>query len=454
MQTHDALKQALLAENKQVPRYTSYPTAPHFTEKTTDSIVSAWMENIQADNQLSLYFHIPYCRTLCWYCGCHTRATKRYGIVSGFLDTLMQEIELVASKLKRKLPVRHIHFGGGSPSMIGSEDFARLMAEIRTHFNVMDGAEIAIELDPREVTEAKVAAYALAGINRASLGVQDFHVDVQTAINRRQPFHVVYNTVKLLRSYGINRINMDFLYGLPHQTVGHMIENLDLAKTLEPDRISLFGYAHVPWMKKHMRLIDESALPDAEQRLAQFEAATNTLGEMGYKAIGLDHFVRSDDPMAASESVGTLRRNFQGYTTDVADALIGFGPSAISAYPQGYCQNTSVSKDYNQAIERGEMATMRGLTLSDDDKLRAAVIEELMCYFQIDLVKFCKKHGIRASYFEGALASVERLQERGLVEFKNGAITIPDGARQAVRLVCAAFDVYLQDKQNRHAQVA
>lgn len=454
MQKDEQLREALLGENRQVPRYTSYPTAPHFKENMSDDGVSVWLRELPENGRLSLYFHIPYCRTLCWYCGCHTRATKRYNLISEYLDILSREIDLIASKLDKRLPVDHIHFGGGSPSMISSEDFADLMAVIRAYFNVTKDAEIAIELDPREVTEAKVAAYALAGVNRASLGVQDFHIEVQTAINRRQPFHVVYNAVNLLRSYGISRINMDFLYGLPHQTVGHVVENLNFASTLAPSRISLFGYAHVPWMKKHMRLIDEGSLPDAAERLTQFDAATDKLHKLGFKPIGLDHFVRADDPMAISEEERTLRRNFQGYTTDAADALIGFGPSAISAFPQGYCQNTTIAKNYEEAVCDGSLPVNRGLTLSEDDRIRAALIEKLMCYFEIDLQEFCKGLGINTDYFNDAMDELADLQQKGLVEVENQAISIPKEARQAVRLVCAAFDNYLQENKNRHAQVA
>ena len=454
MSENQKLKEALLTENRQIPRYTSYPTAPHFDASITGETAKKWVSAIPADGKVSLYFHIPYCRTLCWYCGCHTKATKRYSPVASFLDTLAREISIIASTANTRLRVDHIHFGGGSPSMLRSEDFSRLMSVIRAHFVVADDAEIAIELDPREVTEAKVAAYALAGVNRVSLGVQDFHVDVQTAINRRQPFHVVYNTVKLLRDYGIAQINMDFLYGLPHQTLDHIKENLQYASILAPNRISLFGYAHVPWMKKHMRLIDEEALPNGEERLAQFDAATDQLHQLGFKSIGLDHFVRSDDPMALCDEEKTLRRNFQGYTTDAADALIGFGPSAISAFAQGYYQNTTIAKDYDDAVKAGNWPVMRGLALSDDDKIRAKLIETLMCYFEIDLREFCDRFDIGLEYFDASVTELAKLQKKRLVNISNHTVKIPTDARQAVRLVCAAFDSYLGEKKNRHAQVA
>ncbi|NVJ98182.1 MAG: oxygen-independent coproporphyrinogen III oxidase [Alphaproteobacteria bacterium] len=448
------LQDALLKRNEQVPRYTSYPTAPHFSADVGPKEVKHWLEDIADEANLSLYFHIPFCRKMCWYCGCNTKATRRYDPVNEYMDYLWREIDMVASSLSGGQLVTHIHFGGGSPSMLKPEDFTRLMATIRKRFHLSEGVEIAIELDPREITEAKVAAYALAGVNRASLGVQDFHDHVQKAINRRQPFHTIYDAVNLLKAYGISDINMDLLYGLPHQTEKDLQENADYAAALGAQRISLFGYAHVPWMKKHMRLIDENALADGAGRLAQFDIAAKQLEKRGYVPIGLDHFVLPRDPMAKALNEGNLHRNFQGYTTDSADTLIGFGASAISALPQGYTQNTPATRQYFDALERGEMATVRGKALSNDDRIRRAAIEKLMCYFELDLAHLAAENQIAFSHFDDALETLAELATSGLVEINGTKVRVPGKARQAVRLACAAFDTYFSASKQRHAQVA
>ncbi|WP_262690372.1 oxygen-independent coproporphyrinogen III oxidase [Kordiimonas aestuarii] len=361
-----ALQDALLKRNGKVPRYTSYPTAPHFSAAVTGDSYTSWLNELRDDASLSLYLHIPYCRQICWYCGCFTKATRKYEPVTTYVDTLLDEIALIRARLSGRQTVGHIHFGGGSPSMLSPRDFTRIMAAIRQHYVVDRDAEVAIELDPREVTEAKVAAYARMGVNRVSLGVQDFHEHVQRAIGRRQPFHVIYDAVQLLKSYGIDEITMDLLYGLPHQTTTDVEENVDLAAALGPGRIALFGYAHVPWMKKHMRLINEDALPDGAARLKLFDAGAGRLASRGYRSIGLDHFVRPTDEMALALSDRTLRRNFQGYTTDTTDALIGFGISAISALPQGYAQNTLVASDYERALAAGQPPVVKGRATTRD----------------------------------------------------------------------------------------
>ncbi len=448
------LHDALLRENQKVPRYTSYPTAPHFTSNVGHETVTGWISDLADNSSLSLYFHVPFCRKMCWYCGCNTRATRRYSPVTGFLDHLFQEIDLVGHTLAGRGKVSHIHFGGGSPSMLQPDDFSALMRAVRNTFTVDKRAEIAIELDPREVSEAKVAAYALAGVNRASLGIQDFHADVQAAINRRQPFPTVYDAVKRLRDYGIRDINMDLLYGLPQQTTAHMVENIDFAVALDPSRISLFGYAHVPWMKKHMRLIEEAALPGGAERLSQFDTAAAHLAKRGFIPIGLDHFVHPKDPMAKALKDRTLKRNFQGYTTDGADALIGFGPSAISAYPQGYAQNSPANRQYFDAVRQGRLATIKGKTLTTSDKLRRQIIEGLMCYFEFDLHAFADAHGLNRSEFQSARDRIAELEDKGLAVWDAGVIRVPEEARQAVRLVAAAFDEYLTVSGARHAQVA
>lgn len=445
---------ALLRHNNQVPRYTSYPTAPHFSDAVDGKTVTSWLSTLESDTNLSLYFHVPFCKKICWYCGCHTKATEKYDPVASFVSYLKKEIELTASKLSASPSVTHIHFGGGSPSYLQPDDFSDIMNTVRKHFKIAHNCEIAIEMDPREITEPKVAAYAQAGVNRASLGVQDFHKDTQKAINRLQPLHVVFECVSLLRSYEINNISVDLLYGLPHQTIESIRENVRIAAGLSPERISLFGYAHVPWMKKHMQLINEDSLPDGKQRLLQFEAARKALLEKSYIQIGLDHFVQPQDSMALSYLTGDLKRNFQGYTTDKAPALIGFGPSAISSVPQGYYQNTPNNRDYYRALDEGKLHIAKGLELSEDDKARRAIIEHIMCYQKIDVARFCLEHGINHASLGDYMAELAPLIADGLVEMRGTEIRIKADAAQVSRIVCAAFDAYIQPQAARHSQVA
>ena len=249
-----------------VPRYTSYPTAPHFTEAVGDAAYGEWLGALDEGAPVSLYFHIPFCDTLCWFCGCYTKIVNRYQPVADYLESLLLELDLVAERLGGRHSARHLHWGGGSPTLLTPDDWRRMLDAIRARFEVADDAEIAVELDPRETTEAYVAALAAGGVNRVSIGVQDFHPEVQAAVNRIQPFEVTQRVIGWMRAHGIDAVNMDLLYGLPHQTEARVVDMVDLAVSLGPQRLALFGYAHVPWMKKHQRLIDENALPDADQR--------------------------------------------------------------------------------------------------------------------------------------------------------------------------------------------
>lgn len=450
----DELSLKLLKHNQQVPRYTSFPTANHFSETVKSSAATRWLGALSEETPLSLYFHIPFCKEICWYCGCHTKASKQYQPVTDFLAYMKKEVSLVAKLLKTSRKVTHIHFGGGSPSYLSPEDFAGLMDHVSTCFNVQKGAEIAIEIDPRELTELKVAAYRKAGVTRASLGVQDFHKDVQHSINRLQPVHTIYKAVQTLRDYQISQINMDLLYGLPMQTVASIERNIDMALGLNPSRISLFGYAHVPWMKKHMRLIDEATLPNGRDRLNQFSAAAKSLVHKGYVQIGLDHFVKPNDPMATALQAHTLTRNFQGYSTDSAPVMIGFGPSAISDLPQGYTQNTLANHSYFESLDANRLPTAKGVPITSNDQTIRRLIAQLMCYMEIDIDKFAASEGLLPGYFSYAYEALEPLAQDKLISFENGKICVASEVPQAVRLVCAAFDPYLNVSAQKHAQIA
>lgn len=438
---------------KAVPRYTSYPTAPHFRAGFGAARAGQWLEALPVQSRLSLYFHVPFCRSLCWFCGCHTKVTNRAAPLARYLDTLLAEVALVTARLGRGRPVAHIHFGGGSPSLLSPDELKRLAEALHRSFAILPGAEFAIEIDPRNIDEGRARALAEIGVNRASLGVQDFDPAVQRAVNRVQPLELTARVAGLLRGNGIARLNLDLMYGLPLQTIGGFVETVERALALAPDRFALFGYAHVPWMKKHQSLIDAAALPDAWQRWCQARAAERRLAAAGYAAIGLDHFARPEDPLARAAAAGTLRRNFQGYTADPADALIGFGASAIGALPQGYLQNESDLKAYAEAVAAGRPATARGIAFAPEDRLRAAVIEKLMTALAADTGALCRAHGYPEAHLDGAFAAVDALAADGLAERHGRVVSIPPEARLFMRAVAACFDAYLAPTaEPRHAQ--
>jgi oxygen-independent coproporphyrinogen III oxidase len=435
-----------------VPRYTSYPTAPHFHAGIGADAYSGWLEELTDGQTLSLYIHIPFCDTLCWFCGCHTRAVHSYTPIVSYLEMLFREIDAVASRLAGKRRVSHLHFGGGSPTLLKPQSIAALMEHLRSRFLFEPDMEFAIEIDPRGLTDETIAALAQAGVNRASLGVQDCDETVQRAINRWQPFEVTRSAAERLRAAGISALNIDLIYGLPHQTVRHVEHTVEQVLTLEPDRVAVFGYAHVPDFKRHQRLIPEAVLPGIDARIRQYDVAHTMLVERGgYAAIGLDHFALARDPLAVAAAQGTLRRNFQGYTTDTADALIGLGASSISSLPQGYIQNRPDVPAYRDAITSGALPVARGVALSNDDRIRRSVIERLMCDLRADLDAITARFDFPPDYFSAELASLRSLHEQGIVEIAANNLRVNPEARAAVRLVCAAFDKYLSAEKAKHA---
>ncbi len=433
-----------------VPRYTSYPTAPHFHAGVDGSKLRQWLAGMPPGMPLSLYVHIPFCDTLCWFCGCHTTVVNRYTPVEQYLNTLYTEISNIGPLLTGH-PVTHLHWGGGSPTMLSPGDVRSLKGALEKHFQFAENAEFAVEIDPRGLKDEMVAALAEAGLTRASIGVQDFDPTVQKAINRIQPYDETKQVVDALRAAGINALNIDLIYGLPHQTKDNVARTIDLALSLKPQRFAVFGYAHVPHFKKHMQLIKSETLPDAEERVAQFELAHAQLSAAGYVAIGLDHFARSDDSLARAAKAGTLARNFQGYTSDDAPALIGLGASSISSLPQGYVQNRPEVMAWRKAVEAGELPVARGIALSDDDRLRRAVIERLMCDLEVDLDAVGAPYGKSSGDFAAEVAALKPLIAEGFVAAAGNRLRVPAEARAAVRLVASVFDTYLANSKAVHA---
>lgn len=430
---------------RQAPRYTSYPSAPHFSATVGDNSVRNWLGELTPDAKLSLYVHVPYCRQLCWYCGCNTYAARRDEPVRDFVTSALAEIDLVASATPTR-GVVEIHWGGGTPNILSSAQFAQIADALASTFDLSALCYHAIELDPRFVDEEKAESYVRAGVNRVSLGVQDLNARVQQAIGRVQGVEIVEGAMNVLREAGIAQINMDLMYGLPHQTVEDVRRTISLAAAMRPQRIALFGYAHVPWFKKRQRLIPEAALPGASERFDQAEAAREHLLALGYRAIGLDHFALPEDEIAAAEADGRLRRSFQGYVLEAADALIGIGPSAISTLPRGYAQNAPEPSAWADAIAAGRLAPVRGHELSDDDRVRGRVIEQIMCDFEADLAPL-----------GGAAACAEDLSELApmfadsMLDLQEDRLILSPEARPFCRLVAMAFDAYAQSGRARHS---
>jgi oxygen-independent coproporphyrinogen-3 oxidase len=443
---HMTMTARALAEQR-VPRYTSYPTAPHFSGAVGAADYGLWLIGLPADATLSLYLHVPFCAELCHYCACHTKAVRRREPVDAYADLLGQEIALVSALAGARKAV-HLHWGGGTPSVLGPDRLASLMARLSAAFD-LSSCEHAIELDPRYVTPGLARSLAGLGAGRASLGVQELAPHVQQAIGRVQPFAVVERAVHDLRAAGIDKINCDLMYGLPGQSIADVRRSAELAASLAPQRLAYFGYAHVPWLKPRQRLIDEDKLPGAIERLAQAEAGHETLTALGYVAIGLDHFALPDDALAVAARAGRLRRNFQGYSVERADALIGFGASAIGSLPQGFVQNAPDIGGYGRAIGAGRLATMRGIVLTAEDRVRGQIIERLMCDFAVDLDAVA----VSRDDFAPELAALTPLLAEGLVHVDGKRIIVTAKGRPFVRLVAATFDAHLRTTLARHSVV-
>lgn len=426
-----------------VPRYTSYPTAPYFAKSEGDGLVRDWLAALDTDTPVSAYVHIPFCREICWYCGCNMKLAKKDAPVSRYVDHLLSEMDLIAHRLPGKIPLAHLHFGGGSPSTLSPGDLARIMAKLRTLFAFEADAEIATEIDPRTTSPALIAALAREGFNRASLGIQEFDADVQAQINRIQPPEMVAGIVDQLHQAGIEDINFDVLYGLPDQTSDGLMRTLEICRTLSPSRFALFGYAHVPWMAKRQRKIDENRLPGMMARAEQALIAADYLTSHGYDAIGLDHFARPEDSLAIAQRNGTLRRNFQGYTADTADTLIGFGTTAISAYPGGYAQNQSEVTSWSRLIDEEQIPLAKTRALSTEDIARRHLIMDLMCFKTVDTQDLVRLYGLPVSVFEKDLANLDDLEQNGLLERCGSQVRITAAGKFFVRVIAARFDAYL-----------
>ncbi|HWK66629.1 MAG TPA: oxygen-independent coproporphyrinogen III oxidase [Rhizobiaceae bacterium] len=433
------------------PRYTSYPTAPHFRPGISAGVYRDWLAALEPGATVSLYVHIPFCDRLCWFCACNTKQVRQYAPLQHYLEALHAEIETVASVLDGRTRVGAVHYGGGSPTMLKPDDLIAIDQHLRSRFRFLPEAEIAVEIEANDMDEGRFDALAAIGLSRASLGVQDFDPRVQKAINREQSLDDTRLAVEAVRKRGVKSVNLDLLYGLPQQTEASVAATTEQALRLAPDRLALFGYAHVPWMKKHQTMIDEAVLPGPLERFRQFRRAASLISANGYEAIGLDHFARPSDEMAVASRDGWLRRNFQGYTCDRADALIGLGASSVSQLPQGYAQNAPAAADYERRVSSGDLATVRGIELSDADRMRSWVIERLMCDLGFSRCELLARFGEAGRAVVDEADYLAAADSDGIFERNGTGYIVTERGRPFMRSIAAAFDRYLQTGAGRHS---
>ncbi len=430
------------------PRYTSYPTAPVFTEAfgPDDFEAEIRASNESPERPLSLYFHLPFCDTLCYFCGCTMIATRRPEKKARYLEVLDREIERVAAMIHPEREVVQLHWGGGTPTDYAPDQIRWLAGRIRERFRFASDAECSCEIDPRGLTREHMEALRDGGFNRVSMGVQDFDPRVQEAVNRVQPEEVTRRVIQWSRELGFHSINLDFIYGLPHQTPASFVGTLDKIVELRPERIAIFNFAYVPWLKKHHKqLIDPETLPSAEERLEILKMTIEHLCGAGYVYIGMDHFALPDDDLAEAFRTRTLHRNFQGYSTHAECDLYGFGMSAISQLDGAYAQNHKELSAYYEAIESGSLATHCGWRLDDDDRLRRDVIMRIMCDSALDIPDIEARHGIEfRTYFADAIERMQRFVDDGLVTWRDDGFDVSEAGRLVIRNIAMCFDRHLE----------
>ena len=438
------------------PRYTSYPTAVEFRDFATPAPLLGHLDrsNQDATLPLSLYFHLPFCETLCWFCGCTTVITLNHKSSDTYLDYLEKEVALLAPRVHRDRKVVQLHYGGGTPTFFQPDELARLAQLIRRNFKFAPDAELSVEVDPRRLSHAQVVALRESGFNRASLGVQDFNPQVQEAVHRIQPRAMTEQAINWLRAEGFTSINLDLIYGLPYQTVASFADTLEQVLELNPDRLAVFSYAHVPWMKPAQKILErESALPTPEVKLAMLKLITETLTSRGYVYIGMDHFARETDELAVAQAAHTLQRNFQGYSTRAGTEILAFGISAISQTPHSYRQNHKTLEPYYAALDRGEVPALRGRELSDEDARRRDIIMRVMCHLQLDYAALSREFGFDfAARYATELARLSPLAADGLVELSAAGVRVTELGRLFLRNIAVCFDAYYAPESKRHSR--
>jgi len=442
--------------DKAGPRYTSYPTAPYFHEGVDDKV---FLSHIQHDNQsienkdLSLYFHIPFCDTLCYFCGCNMMVTRNQNKIEQYLTYLEKEIQLLKPHIDDDRKVIQLHFGGGTPTHLSPDQIRRLGAIIHKYFDFKENAEVGVEIDPRELTRDHMVALSEVGFNRCSMGIQDFDEKVQKTVNRIQPEGITRDAVGWARELGFNSINLDLMYGLPYQNLKTYDETISTVLSMKPDRLAVFNYAHLPTMIKHQNLIKEEWLPSGDQKLELLKLSIERLNDAGYIYIGMDHFAKPEDELTIAMQNGSLYRNFQGYSTHAGINLFAIGITSIGMLSDIYVQNHKSMDDYYKALDNDRLPVMRGVTLNKDDQLRREVITELMCNFRLEKAVIENKYNIQFDdYFIEALSNLRSLEEDELIVLGKEQLKVTDTGRLLIRNIAMNFDYYLMKKQGEKPQ--
>jgi oxygen-independent coproporphyrinogen-3 oxidase len=435
------------------PRYTSYPPAVHFKSAFSSDFILGRLNRdlLRSDSNardISLYFHLPFCRSLCWYCGCNTVITKNQSQSATYLRYLAKELAILAPAIHPNRRVTQIHLGGGTPTFLLPDEIRQMREMVRAHFTIAPDAESGVEIDPRTITREHVAALRDAGHNRVSIGVQDFNATVQTAINRIQPFEQTRQVVEWAREGGFDSVSIDLIYGLPFQTAASFEETLRLVLELDPDRLALFSYAHVPWIKPAQRIFRPESLPDAETKFAILKLSVETLTAHGYAYIGMDHFAKRGDELDNAQKNGRLQRNFQGYSTRAGADIHGLGVSSISQTPELYWQNEKDLARYYQRLDAGELPVAIGHEVSADERIRREAIMRLMCDMRLDFSAMSSALGIDfETYFAGEIAAVHALEPDGLVSISAAGFEVTDPGRLLIRIVAMCFDNCVSTKR-------
>ncbi len=441
--------------DKNGPRYTSYPTADRFTETFNAETYAAWLDRRKADavnRPLSLYVHIPFCNTLCFYCACNKVITKDFSKAGEYVRYVIKELEMQAALLGDERRVEQLHFGGGTPTFLSNDEIRELMGAIRKNFNLIENGEYSIEIDPRKVSDETVALLGEMGFNRISIGVQDFDPAVQQAVNRIQSEEETLQVIRAARANGFGSVSIDLIYGLPKQNLTGFKATLDKVIAAGVDRLSIYNYAHMPTLFMPQRRIHEEDLPAPQTKLDILKLAVNTLTDAGYVYIGMDHFAKPDDELAVAQRLGRLHRNFQGYSTHSDCDLVAVGLSSIGKVGPTYSQNFRELADYYAALDRNTLPIMRGMELNEDDLLRRAIIQALMCHFELSKDFFNTTYGIDfAQYFAVELTELEEYEKEGLLKISPQTIKVTPKGRMLIRNICMVFDKYLRTKQE-HAR--
>lgn len=427
------------------PRYTSYPTANHFTPDVGAEDASSWIASISPDSVVSFYLHIPFCRRLCWFCACRTQGTQTLEPVAAYVETLRREIALVKDILPQGVRIGRIHWGGGTPTLLSPDLIRGLASEMSDVAPTTEDFEFSVEIDPNEVDDERLDTLAGLGMNRASIGVQDFDPLIQKAIGRPQGFEVTKAAVDGIRARGVKSLNIDLLYGLPGQTRARLADSVQKVLTLSPDRVAVYGYAHVPWMARRQSMIPAEKLPLPEARLELFETARDLFLWDGYSEIGIDHFARPGDSLETANVSGRLHRNFQGYTDDACPTLIGLGASAISQFREGFAQNAPATSAYQKAIRDGQLATSRGHPFTRDDHMRGAIIERLMCDFAVDFADVASRTGAPRREVEACFEGIEEVFP-GVLRRTSEGISLKPDVHEVARLVAGYVDAYTRSE--------